>query len=137
MMRIAFMVSWQYMPYKKWFGSLFKRLPIAAKLEPVLLDLLQETDWRKAEEKIGTAAQVLIRQQDKLKLGPKIKLGVEYQPNARHHIKYDFWGIGWQLTRNIGPALKAVMDNQVFWLDERALILWNGEVGKWSMLLQK
>ena len=29
------------------------------------------------------------------------------------------------------------MNNQVFWLDERALILWNGEVGKWSMLLQK
>lgn len=29
------------------------------------------------------------------------------------------------------------MDNQVFWLHERSLILWNGKVGKWSTLLRK
>jgi len=29
------------------------------------------------------------------------------------------------------------MDNQVFWLDKRSLILWNEEVGKWPLLLQK
>lgn len=137
MMRLAFMVSRHYMPYKKWFGMLFKTLPVAATLEPVLLDLLQEADWRKAEEKIGTAAHILLRQQDKLRIAPKIKLGVELVDDGRHHIKYDFWGIGRQLTKSIQPALKSVMDNQVFWLDERNLILWNGEVGKWSLLLQK
>jgi hypothetical protein len=29
------------------------------------------------------------------------------------------------------------MENQVFWLHERSLILWNEEVGKWPLLLQK
>ena len=57
--------------------------------------------------------------------------------NGRHHIKLDFWAIGRQLTGNLPAPLKAVMDNQVFWLHDRSLILWNGEVGKWSLLLQK
>lgn len=137
MMRIAFMVSRQYMPYRKWFGSLFKRLPVAETLEPVLLDLLAQTDWRRVEEKIGTAAQILLRQQERLELGPRITLVADRQDNGRHHIKYDFLGVGRQFTRNLSPQLKAVMDNQVFWLDERALILRSGEVGKWLMLLQK
>ncbi len=125
------------MPYKKWFGTLFKALPIAAALEPVLLDLLQEQDWQQAEEKIGNAASILLQQQNQLGLVPEISLGAETVDDGRHHIKYGFWEIGQQLTKDIQPALKAVMDNQVFWLHERALILWNGEVGKWSLLLQK
>ncbi len=137
MMRLAFMVSRHYMPYKKWFGTLFKRLPIAAELEPILLDLLDEKDWQQAEEKIGQAASILLKQQNALGIAPEVTLGEEQVDNGRHHIKYDFWDIGQQLTNGITPALKAVMDNQVFWLDERALILWNGEVGKWALLLQK
>jgi hypothetical protein len=137
LMRIAFMVSKSYMPYVKWLGTLFKTLPIAATLEPALLDLLDEGDWRQVESKIGDAASILLQQQNQLGLVPEIALGAETVDDGRHHIKYDFWGIGRQLTVDIEPALKAVMDNQVFWLHERALILWNGEVGKWSMLLQK
>lgn len=137
MMRIAFMVSQSYMPYKKWFGTLFKALPIAATMEPILLDLLQEQDWQRVEEKIGHAASILLQRQNALGLGPEIALNAETVDDGRHHVKYGFWEIGQQLTKDIQPALKAVMDNQVFWLDERALILWNGEVGKWSLLLQK
>jgi len=137
LMRIAFMASKSYMPYKKWFGTLFKTLPIAATLEPVLLDLLQEQDWQQIEEKLGHAASILLQQQNRLALAPQITLNTETVDDGRHHIKYDFWEIGQQLTQNIQPALQAVIDNQVFWLDERALILWNGEVGKWSLLLQK
>jgi hypothetical protein len=136
-MRLAFMVSKSYMPYKKWFGTLFKTLPIAATLEPVLLALLQEQDWQQAEEKIGDAASILLQQQNMLGLGPEIALNAETVDDGRHHIKYGFWEIGQQLTKDLQPDLKAIMDNQVFWLDERALILWNGEVGKWSLLLQK
>jgi hypothetical protein len=137
LMRISFMVSRRYMPYKKWFGTLFKALPIAAILEPALLDLAQERNWRQVEEKLGFAASILLRQQNKAGLGPEIALGTETVDNGRHHIKYDFWGIGQQLTKDLPPDLKAVQDNQVFWLHERSLILWNGEVGKWSLLLQK
>jgi hypothetical protein len=137
MMRIAFMVSKSYMPYKKWFGTLFKTLPVAATLETVLVDLLHDQEWQRAEEVIGRAASILIQQQNQLGLGAEITLSAETVDDGRHHIKYGFWEIGQQLTRDIQPALKAVMDNQVFWLHERALILWNGEVGKWSVLLQK
>ena len=137
LMRIAFMVSRRYMPYKKWLGTVFKTLPVAPNLEPVLLDLLQEEDWRQVEEKLGDAASILLEQQNQLDLGPQIALGAETVDNGRHHIKYDFWGIGQQLTGSLPPALQEVLDNQVFWLHERALILWNGEVGKWSLLLQK
>jgi hypothetical protein len=79
----------------------------------------------------------LLRQQNQLGLGPQIALSAETVDNGRHHIKYDFWRIGQQLTEKLPPALHEVLDNQVFWLHERALILWNGEVGKWSLLLQK
>ncbi|HSQ40426.1 MAG TPA: DUF4037 domain-containing protein [Anaerolineales bacterium] len=137
MMRLAFMVSRKYMPYKKWFGLLFKRLPIAASLEPALLDLLQETDWRKAEEKIGAAAAILLQQQNQLGIAPEMPLDAKVVDAGRHYIQVDFWEIGRQLTKDLPPALKAVLDNQVFWLDERNLILWNGEVGKWTLLLQK
>jgi hypothetical protein len=137
LMRLAFMVSKSYMPYKKWFGSRFKALPIADTLERVLLDLLQEKDWRRVEELLGRAAAILLQQQNRLGLGPEIALDAEIVDNGRHHIKFDFWGMGQQLTRDLPPALMAVQDNQVFWLHERSLILWNGEVGKWSLLLQK
>jgi len=136
-MRIAFMVCRRYMTYKKWFGTLFKALPIATALEPVLLDLLQEQDWQQVEAKIGDVASILLQQQNQMDLGPEITLDARTVDDGRHHIKYDFWGVGRQLTENIRPAVKTVMDNQVFWLHERSLILWNGEVGKWALLLQK
>ena len=137
LMRIAFMVCKRYAPYKKWFGTLFKELPVADTLEPVLLDLLKEERWQKVEEKIGEAASILLEQQNQLGITPTLAIKADKVDDGRHHIKYDFWEIGRQLTSNVQPALKAVMDNQVFWLHERNLILWNGEVGKWSLLLQR
>ena len=36
------------------------------------------------------------------------------------------------------PApLKALMENQVFWMHDRAPVLWNEEVAKWGLLFQK
>jgi len=43
------MVSRRYSPYKKWFSTLFKALPIVSTLEPILLELLQEEGWQKIE----------------------------------------------------------------------------------------
>jgi hypothetical protein len=137
LMHIAFMVSRKYYTYEKWFGTLFMRLPIASALEPVLLDLLAEEDWQRVEERMGEAANILLRQQDELGLTPPIKLKADTVDNGRHHIKYDFRAIVRQLTSGLPAPLKAVMDNQVFWLHERRLILKNEEVGKWSLLLQK
>jgi hypothetical protein len=45
-MRMAFLISRQYAPYSKWFGSAFSRLPCAAGLAPVLDRALEAPDWR-------------------------------------------------------------------------------------------
>jgi hypothetical protein len=137
LMRLAYMVSRQYAPYKKWFGTLFRRLPVAQDLEPTLMDLLQEADWQQIEEKICAAASILLQQQNRLGIAPAISLGAEQVDDGRHHIKVDYWGIGHKTTEGLPPALQKVLNNQVFWLHERSLILWNDEVGKWSLLLQK
>jgi hypothetical protein len=138
LMRIAFMVSRQYFHYKKWFGTLFKRLPIAADLEPVLQEIVSESGWQVVEERVGRAVRILLEAQNGLGIAPKTRLKATRVDDGRHHIKYDFWLIGNILKNNIQPPLKEVMENQVWWLDEKALILWNEEVGKlWPFFLRK
>jgi hypothetical protein len=137
LMRIGFMVSRKYFHYKKWCGSLFMRLPIATALQPILLELMAEQRWQKVEEKIGEAAVILLQQQNKLKLTPPISMQLKKDDGRRHHMKHDFWHIANQLSKTLQPPLKAVMDNQVFFMQDRSLILWNEEIGKWSLLLQQ
>jgi hypothetical protein len=135
LMRIAFMVSRRYFHYRK--GTLFKDLPLASALEPILLELLKEEEWQKVEEKICEATSVLLQQQNRLGITPKITMEAEKVDDGRHHIQYDFWGIGGKIAENIQPPLRSLMENQLFWLHEKSLILWNEEAGKWSLLLQK
>jgi hypothetical protein len=137
LMRLAFMVCQRYMPYKKWFGSLFRSLPVAAALEPLLLELLSAEDWRRVEELICTAASIVLQQQISLGFAPPLDLQPEIIHDGRHHIKLNYSLIYHKLEEGLTPELKAIVDNQLFWLHERRLILWNGEVGKWAMLLQK
>jgi hypothetical protein len=137
LMRVAFMVSRRYFHYKKWFGTLLKELPLAGALEPVLLELLSEGRWQRVEEGIGEAASILLQQQNELGITPPINVKAKAATDGRHHMEVDFWGIGRELAKHIQPPLKSLIDNQVFWLHERSLILWNEEVGKWSLLLQK
>ncbi|MGC9347390.1 MAG: hypothetical protein ACP5JG_04550 [Anaerolineae bacterium] len=70
-------------------------------------------------------------------IAPETEMSADRVDDGRHHIKYDFWGISNGLSRQVRPPLKSLMHDQVFWLDERSLILWNQEVGKWPLFLQK
>jgi hypothetical protein len=137
LMRIAYMVSRRYAPYKKWFGTLFQTLPVAQALGPVLHDLLAEGDWQQVEIGIAQAAAILLEQQNELGITPPIAVQVETVDDGRHHVSGDYGGIGRQIADHVQPPLEAVIENQVFWLHERNLILWNDEVGKWALLLQK
>lgn len=137
LMRIAFMVSRRYFHYKKWFGTLFRDLPLAAALEPILMELLCEENWQTVEEKICEATSILLQQQNRLGLTPKITMKPQRVDDGRHRMMYDFGGIGRKAAANIQPPLKSLTKNQVFWLHERSLILGNGEVGKWALLLQQ
>jgi hypothetical protein len=137
LVRIAFMVSRQYAPYTKWFGTLFSALPIARTLEPVLLELTAKEEWQQIEEAIGRAASILVQAQNGLDLASPIALGAETVDDGRHHVKLGLGDIGRALAAHVQPPLRSVTENQVFWLHERSLILWNQEVGKWSLLLQQ
>jgi hypothetical protein len=137
LMRIGFRVSRRYYTYKKWFGTLFKRLPIAERLEPVLLDMLAETDWDRADERIRDAATILLEAQNALGIGPKVTLNAKQVDDGRHHLDMDFWGVGRRTAQKIPAQLRDLQKNEVFWLHERQLILWNEEVGKWTLFLQQ
>ena len=137
LMRLAFMVSRKYYTYRKWFGSLFKRLPIAAELEPVLLDLISVKSWQSVEERIWDATAILLRYQNELGIAPEIPIEVQKEKNKRHYLACDFWSIGSKTAGNLPSRLQSLQENEVFWLHEKQLILWNGEVGKWVLFLQK
>jgi hypothetical protein len=137
LMRLGFMISRKYYTYRKWFGSLFARLPIAAELSPVLQELLREDDWRRVEERIWEAAAILLRYQNALGIAPELPITVQKATNGRNYLACDYWGIGRTTAGKLSPRLQALQDNELFWLHERQLILWNEEFGKWVLLLQK
>ena len=135
LMRIAFLTSRSYCTYKKWFGTLFSKLPIAGTLSPVLHELLGESDWRKAEELAAQACSILLENQNRLGFGKPLELEMKKANDNRHHLDLKFWDIGKELGKDLPSDLQEIIDRQVFWLDERNLILWNGEIGKWPMFL--
>jgi len=137
MMVLGFMVSRQYAIYRKWFGTLFKRLPIAAELEPVLMSLMQDEDWRQVEQRVWDAAAIVLRHQNELGIAPEIPIEVKKATDGRHYLDCDFWAIGRKTAGRIPPRIKALQANEVFWMDNKQHILWNEEHGKWVLFLQK
>ena len=106
-------------------------------MEPVLLELLDEKGWQKVEEGIGEAATILLQQQNEMGIAPAMDLKTRKAEDGRHHMEHDFWGIGGELAKHVGPPLKSLLDNQVLWMQDGSLILWNEEADKWPLLLQK
>jgi hypothetical protein len=137
LMRLGFMVSRKYYTYRKWFGLLFARLPIAQELDPVLRELLREEDWRKVEERIWDATAIVLRYQNALGIAPEVPTAVQGSSDPRHHLAVDYWQIGRRTAGELAPRLKALQENELFWLHEKELILWNEEFGKWVLFLQK
>jgi hypothetical protein len=137
LMQIAFMVSRRYAPYRKWFGTLFSQLPVAARLAPVLTELLREERWQTVEEQVCEATAILLQAQNELRLTPDIVNEPRKADDGRHYLDCDFRAIVNGLSQEIPAQLQSILDNQVFWLHERSLILWNEEVGKWPLLLQR
>ena len=138
MMRIAFRLSKKYYPYRKWFGTIFKSLPLASKLEPLLLDLTQERNWKNIEEKICNISAILLNEQNKTGVAPKINLVPEKESNKRHYMKFDYRKIQNKIFAGLKPPLNLIDKNAEGQWDAKSRILWEGEVGKWPyVFLQK
>jgi len=68
LMQLAFITAKEYIPYHKWFGSKFSKLPIAESIEPVLITILNENDWKVRDKLLCEAYIILINEQIKLKI---------------------------------------------------------------------
>lgn len=71
---MAFMLEKEYIPYEKWFGVAFSRLPIATTLKPILLDVLKENQWDQREKLLVDAYLLLARKHIQLGLIPNIEI---------------------------------------------------------------
>jgi hypothetical protein len=67
-MHLAFQLERQYMPYSKWLGTAFSRLPCAVELQPLLLGVLGAADWPEREEHLSRAYEMVARMHNGLGL---------------------------------------------------------------------
>ena len=59
---LAFTLSRRWAPYAKWRGTVFRSLPVAARLGP-LLDATAAPEWRERENALAAACEVLLSTQ--------------------------------------------------------------------------
>jgi hypothetical protein len=66
--KLAFLMEKQYIPYSKWLGSAFSKLKIADKLSPILLEVLLAETWKAREEIIAKAYSIAAKHHNALKI---------------------------------------------------------------------
>jgi hypothetical protein len=76
-MSLAFLMERQYAPYPKWFGTAFRHLAAAPKLQPHLQSALAATEWRERERHLGAALERLAEQQNALGLTDPLSARME------------------------------------------------------------
>jgi hypothetical protein len=63
LLSLAFALSGRWAPYAKWRGTVFRSLPIAAKLGPLLDGAAAAPGWRERENALAAACEVLLGSQ--------------------------------------------------------------------------
>lgn len=77
-MNLCFLMSRQYAPYPKWFGTAFQHLPCAAELSPILWQAQQAPTWQEREAALCQAYKYLARWHNTLQLTPPQPTEVGY-----------------------------------------------------------
>jgi len=73
LMRLGFLMNKAYTPYRKWFGSAFKRLSFGGKINPTLQKILTSENWHDREIQLREAYLFFIEEHNKLNITPFIK----------------------------------------------------------------
>jgi hypothetical protein len=60
LLALAFTLSRRWAPYAKWRGTVFRSLPVAARLGPLLDAAAAAPEWRERENALATACEVLL-----------------------------------------------------------------------------
>jgi hypothetical protein len=118
LMRLCFLMERQYAPYIKWLGTAFAELPCAARLRPSLAGALRARSWKKREEHLSTAYQILARMHNALGITDTLPSKVS-----------PFWGRPFQVIHadQFAAAIRAaIRDEQV-----RALPAHLGGIDQW------
>lgn len=68
LMRLCFLIERKYAPYTKWFGTAFKRLDCAARLNPILQNVLEAGDWKTRELALVKAYQFVAAMHNDLQI---------------------------------------------------------------------
>jgi hypothetical protein len=71
-MGLAFLLERRYTPYSKWFGTAFKRLELAAQLQPHLDAALAAPDYASREQALSCAYEMCAQQFNALGLIPAV-----------------------------------------------------------------
>ena len=106
-MRLAFLLSKRYAPYTKWFGTVFSQLKIAEKLEPLLLAVFKEEDWKQRDKLLCKSYIFLVEEQNKLELTPEILVEPIYF-FSRNMTIIDVQKVMEELKKTIKPPLDKI-----------------------------
>ena len=71
-MRLSFLMSREYFPYTKWFGTAFDQLPLAPKLRPHFQAVLDSQTWKEREAHLTLVYRILAETHNSLKITPLI-----------------------------------------------------------------
>ncbi|HPH96070.1 MAG TPA: DUF4037 domain-containing protein [Anaerolineaceae bacterium] len=78
LMRLCFLMDRQYAPYPKWFGTGFAHLPIAAELAPLLRQTLHAKTWKKRQQALAPAYEMVAARHNELGITPPMDPAVSY-----------------------------------------------------------
>ncbi len=81
LINLAFLMSREYAPYWKWFGSAFKQLEIAAVLIPIFNAVLNSQTWETRENNLTQAYLRMVEEHNRLNLTKEIAVKVDYFHN--------------------------------------------------------
>jgi hypothetical protein len=116
-MHLAFLLSRAWVPYPKWLGTVFARLPLAGELTGLLSAVLVAQNWRECQQTVARVLEVLYRAQ--AEAGLPTEVGEAVEP----FFDRPFLGVRAGVSRVL---LEAVEDPQV-----RALRPGVGSVEQW------
>ena len=72
-MRLAFLMEKQYPPYMKWFGTAFSRLNCAPTLEPLLMRVFLQENWKDREKILSEVYLILAEMHNDLAITEHIE----------------------------------------------------------------
>ena len=103
-MVLGFILEKQYTPYPKWFGTAFSKLSIAQSISPLLIQTLNERDFKKRDKLLCESYLMLVDAQNSLGFMEPLELSA--QPFFSRPISViDVHKIIESLKKHISPPL--------------------------------